>query len=79
MREGAYVQEANKEPRPWGELTCSSSDQRRAAPAKGEVEVGHGQGRRGSLEIQLVELALGKMIGGAGEGLLASWLQQGQT
>ena len=26
MGEGAYVQEANKEPRPWGELTCSSSD-----------------------------------------------------
>jgi hypothetical protein len=26
MVEGAYVQEANEEPRPWGELTCSSSD-----------------------------------------------------
>jgi hypothetical protein len=40
VREGAYVQEANKEPRPWGELTCSSSDQRRSramAGAEGPV------------------------------------------
>jgi hypothetical protein len=53
-------------------------------PEEGSACQGRSGGRpwprsQGSLEIQLVELALGKMIGGAGEGLLASWLQQGQT
>jgi hypothetical protein len=55
MGEGAYVQEANKEPRPWGELTCSSLD-----PEKCPTRYG----ARGGVAVQRrpaeAEAALGK-------------------